>query len=371
MVILMRVPFVDLKAQYDSTKAEIDHAIKEVIEDTAFVGGKFANKFEKAFAHYLGVSNCIGVGNGTDALYLALRSLGVGQGDEVITVANSFVASSEAITMTGAQVIFVDCDPRTYNIDLARLEEAITPKTRAVVPVHLYGRPVDMPRLMEIAERYALFIVEDAAQAHGAMIEDKRLGTWGDAGCFSFYPGKNLGAYGDAGAIVTNDEQLALRIRMLANHGRSEKYDHQFEGVNSRLDGIQAAILSVKLKYLDFWNDKRRTAAVHYNELLEGSGAVTPVEVEGARHVYHLYVVRIPNRDQVHDKLKENGISTGIHYPIALPNLQAYKYLGCRLEDFPIAIQYSKEILSLPIYPELSQEQIEFVCDQLKSALKS
>ena len=367
----MHVAFNDLKAQYDLIKAEIDHAIKEVIEGTAFIGGKFAKNFEKAFAHYLGVSHCIGVGNGTDALYIALRSLGVGQGDEVITVANSFVASSEAITMTGARVIFVDCDPKTYNVDLVQLEENITPQTKAIVPVHLYGRPVDMPRLKEIADKYALFVVEDAAQAHGAMIEDKRLGTWGDAGCFSFYPGKNLGAYGDAGAIVTNDEQLALKIRMLANHGRLDKYEHQFEGINSRLDGIQAGILSVKLEYLDAWNQKRREIAGVYGELLDGNDIITPGEAPLTRHVYHLYVIRVPNRDQIRVELKNRGIATGIHYPEALPNLPAYKYLGHKPEDFPVASKYSKEILSLPIYPEMSLEKVEYVCDQLKSALRA
>ncbi|RLE43897.1 erythromycin biosynthesis sensory transduction protein eryC1 [Candidatus Woesearchaeota archaeon] len=362
----MEVPFVDLKAQYRLIAQEIDRAISDVISKTAFIGGYFTKEFEKAFCHYLGVSHCVGVGNGTDALYIALRSLGVGQGDEVITVANSFVATSEAITMTGAKVIFVDCDPVFYNIDLKKVENAITSKTKAIIPVHLYGMPVDMPTLMEIARKYELIVVEDAAQAHGARIGERKVGTWGHAACFSFYPGKNLGAYGDAGAIVTNDEALAVYARMLANHGRVEKYDHEFEGVNSRMDGIQAAVLSVKLKYLDEWNEKRRLNAKCYTEQLKSTGIIVPKEDDSIYNVYHLYVIRVGNRDEVREHLKRKGISTGIHYPVALPNLTAYKYLGHRPEDFPIATRFSKQILSLPMYPELGEDQLNYVCEELK-----
>jgi len=367
----MKVPFVDLKTQYNTIRGEIDAVIGEVISKTAFIGGHFSREFEGAFSDYLGTTHCVGVGNGTDALYISLRALGVGQGDEVITVANSFVATSEAITMAGAKVVFVDCDPETYNIDLAKIEDVITSRSKAIVPVHLYGRPVDMPALMEIAEKHGLLVVEDAAQAHGAEVEGRRVGTWGNAACFSFYPGKNLGAYGDAGAIVTKDEDLAVKARMIANHGRIKKYDHDFEGVNSRLDGLQAAILSVKLKHLEEWTEKRRDAAAVYTELLRESPVITPIETQDSRHVYHLYVVRVPNRDEVRIKLREQGIAAGVHYPIPLPNLRAYKYLGHKREDFPVATRYSKEILSLPMYPELDEQDLVYVCEQLQKAIIS
>ena len=361
----MEVHFVDLKAQYKHIKAEVNQAIEKVMNETAFISGKYASEFEKKFARYLGVDHCIAVANGTDALYIALRSLGIGQGDEVITVANSFVATSEAITMAGAQPVFVDCDPETYNIDLDRLQEAITTRTKAIIPVHLYGRPVNMVRLMEFAESKGLLVVEDAAQAHGAMIGSKYVGTWGNAACFSFYPGKNLGAYGDAGAVVTNDEELAQKIRMTGNHGRCSKYDHEFEGVNSRMDGLQAAILSVKLNHLEEWTQMRRNVASFYSRLLEATGVVLPQQNNGLRHVYHLFVVRMGNRNEVRDKLAQKGIATGVHYPIALPNLSAYSYLGHKSEDFPVATAYANEILSLPLYPEISEEQVAYVCEEL------
>jgi dTDP-4-amino-4,6-dideoxygalactose transaminase len=361
----MKVPFADLKVQYEAIKQEVDQAIQEVIQTTAFISGKYANEFENAFAGYLGVDHCIGVGNGTDALYIALRSLDIGRGDEVITAANSFVATSEAITMTGAQPVFVDCDPETYNIDQVKLPEAITSRTKAIIPVHLYGRPVDMKRLIKFAENKGLRVVEDAAQAHGAKVGDRYVGSWGHAACFSFYPGKNLGAYGDAGAVVTNDKNLARKIRMTANHGRCSKYDHEFEGVNSRIDGMQAAVLSVKLRHLEEWTEKRRNVASLYSRLLEGTGVVLPSPYNGVRHVYHLFVVRMGNRDEVRDKLAEKGITTGIHYPIALPNLSAYSYLGNKPEEFAVASAYANEILSLPMYPEISEEQVAYVCEEL------
>jgi dTDP-4-amino-4,6-dideoxygalactose transaminase len=363
--VTMDVRFVDLKAQYETIKTEVDQAIEKVVNEAAFISGKYASEFENAFARYLGVDHCIGVGNGTDALYIALRSLGIRQGDEVITAANSFVATSEAITMAGAQPVFVDCDPETFNIDLTKLPNAITPKTKAIIPVHLYGRPVDMVKLMEFADGNGLMVVEDAAQAHGAMVGDKYVGTWGHVASFSFYPGKNLGAYGDAGAVVTSDEKLAQTLRMTANHGRCSKYDHEFEGVNSRMDGIQAAILSVKLKHLKKWTKKRRNIAYLYSRLLEGTGVVLPTQSNGLRHVYHIFVVRVGNRNEVRDILSEKGIATGIHYPIALPNLSAYSYLGHKPEDFPVASIYANEILSLPIYPEMSEEQVAYVCEEL------
>jgi len=367
--ILMAIPLVDLKKQYEEIQDEIDIAVHDVIIDTAFIGGKYVKEFEGAFGELCRAKYCVGVGNGTDAIYIALRALGVGPGDEVITVANSFIATSEAISLTGARVVFVDCDPATYTIDVDQVARAITPRTKAIVPVHLYGHPADMEKIREIAGAHNLFVVEDCAQAHGAEINGQRVGTFGDIGCFSFYPGKNLGAYGDGGAIITQREDLATKCRMIANHGRIDKYDHEFEGVNSRLDGLQAAILSVKLKYLEEWTEKRRAVAKQYGELLRYLPLELPVESDGCRHVYHLYVVRVKDRKAVQERLKEAGVATGIHYPIALPMLKAYQYLGHKPEDFPVAAKYSQEILSLPMYPELTTEQIQWVCDNLARAL--
>jgi len=378
----MNIPFVDLKAQYESIKSEIDNAIAEVIGKTAFVGGPFVKAFEEAFAKFCHVKHCVGVGNGTDALFIALKALGIGQGDEVITVANSFIATSEAITMTGAKVAFVDIDPKTYNMDPNKLEDylknrlkpgasSLAPQPKAVIPVHLFGQPADMDPILEIARKYNLKVVEDAAQAHGATFKGRQIGSIGDMACFSFYPGKNLGAYGDGGAIVTNDDELALRARMFANHGRVEKYNHEVEGFNSRLDGLQAAILSVKLRHLPEWSDRRRQNAYLYNEYLKDTQLVTPVEIDDVKAVYHLYVVRVKDggRPKLQEYLKSQGISTGIHYPIALPNLKAYSYLNHSESDFPEATKASKEILSLPMFPELTQDQIKFTCEKIKTFL--
>jgi dTDP-4-amino-4,6-dideoxygalactose transaminase len=367
----MKVPLVDLRAQYRSIKNEIDQAIANVVNDAAFVGGKYVTQFEGEFATFCMAKHCVGVGNGTDALFIALRSLGVGKEDEVITVANSFIATSEAITMAGAKVVFVDCDPQTYNMNTNQILSAITPRTKAIIPVHLYGQPADLTALQTIAREHDLFLIEDAAQAHGAEFEGKRVGSFGDIACFSFYPGKNLGAYGDGGAIITNNEELAMKCRMIGNHGRVKKYDHEFEGVNSRLDGLQAAILSVKLRHLEEWTRKRREIAKIYHELLMNSEVITPVEAPRVKHIYHLYVVRTPQREAVQAALKTKEIETGIHYPIPLPHLQAYRHLGHTSEDFPVTTRYSKEILSLPMYPELSKAQIEYVCDQLRNAIKA
>jgi len=376
----MNIPFVDLKAQYKSIKEEIDKAIADVIENTAFIGGPFVKAFEGAFAKFCNVKHCIGVGNGTDALFIALKALGIGPGDEVITVANSFIATSEAITMTGARVAFIDIDPKTYNMDPNKLDDylkkrftsnvsRLTPQPKAIIPVHLFGQPADMDPILEIARKYNLKVIEDAAQAHGATYKGKRIGSIGDMACFSFYPGKNLGAYGDAGAIVTNDDNLALKARMLANHGRVEKYNHEVEGFNSRLDGLQAAILSVKLRHLPEWSDRRRENAYLYNDYLKNTEVVTPVEIDDVKAVYHLYVVRVKDgvRPKLQEYLKSNGISTGIHYPIALPNLKAYSYLNHSEHDFPEATKASKEILSLPMFPELTQDQIRYICETIKT----
>ncbi|MCX5805022.1 MAG: DegT/DnrJ/EryC1/StrS family aminotransferase [Proteobacteria bacterium] len=367
----MKVPFVDLWAQYQSIKSEIDNAIEGVIKSSAFIGGQYVQQFESGFAVYCGAKYCVGVGNGTDAIYIVLRALGISPGDEVVTVANSFIATSEAITMTGARVVFVDCDPETYNIDAAKIEGAITKRTKAILPVHLYGHPAEMGMINEIAHKHGLYVIEDAAQAHGAKVGRVKSGRLGHAACFSFYPGKNLGAYGDGGAIVTNDEELATKCRMIANHGRIKKYDHDFEGVNSRLDGIQAAILSVKLKYIEDWTEKRRNKAEIYKQKLKDTEIILPVELSGFRHVYHLFVIRTKNRDAVRVYMDEKGIETGIHYPIALPNLGAYRYLDYNPQDFPVATLCSQEILSLPIYPELTETQIEYICEHLTAAIRS
>ena len=365
----MSIPFVDLKAQYQSLKSEIDKAIQNVISDCEFIGGKYVKKFESEFANYCKVKYCIGVGNGTDALFISLKALGIGKEDEVITAANSFIATSEAISATGAKVVFVDCYPDYYTIDVTKIEEKITERTKVIIPVHLYGQPADMDKIIEIANRYNLFVIEDAAQAHGAKYNNQKVGTFGDIGCFSFYPGKNLGAYGDGGAIVTNNEALAKRCRMLSNHGRIEKYNHEFEGYNSRLDGIQAAILSVKLKYLDKWIESRRQIAYLYNKFLEDTNVITPQEAPETRCVYHLYVLRANKRDELQEFLKKRGISTGIHYPIGLPYLKAYNYLNHTPENFPITYKYQNTVLSLPMYPELSTHHIDYIIKTIKKAL--
>jgi len=367
MEVFMNIPLVDLKAQYISIKAEIDVAIQNVINDTSFIKGKYVAEFEENFSNSIGAKHCIGVGNGTEAIYIALRTLGIGHNDEIVTAANTFIATSEAITQTGAKVVFVDNDPKNYNLDIDQIEDKITTKTKVIIPVHLYGHSADMDRILEIASKHNLFVIEDCAQAHLAEYKGKKVGGFGDLACFSFFPGKNLGAYGDAGAAVTNDDSLAKKFRMFANHGRISKYDHEFEGTNSRMDGIQGAILNVKLKYLPQWTEKRRQVAALYNKLLkELDGVVTPQEEPYAKHVYHLYVVRVKEREKIQNFLKENGVSTGIHYPIALPNLLAYKYLGHKKEDFPVASQYQDEILSLPIFPELEEEKVRFICDLFK-----
>jgi dTDP-4-amino-4,6-dideoxygalactose transaminase len=365
------IPLVDLKAQYDSIKSDIDAAVAAVIDQTAFIGGPFVKSFEQDFAAYCGVKHCVGVANGTDGLFIALKALGIGAGDEVITVANSFVATSEAIKMAGAQVVFVDMDPATYLIDVNRIEAKITPRTKAIIPVHLYGQPADMQAIRAIATKHSLAVIGDAAQAHGAMDRGIPIARLADITSYSFYPGKNLGAYGDGGALVTDNEELAAKARMFANHGRTKKYDHDFEGVNSRLDGLQAAVLSVKLRHIERWTESRRRIAYRYNQLLQGTGLAVPQERAEVRAVYHLYVVRVPaaKRARLQDQLAEKGVNTGIHYPIALPYLNAYKSLGHTERDFPESFKASNEILSLPIYPELSDEQVAYIAAQVKAAL--
>ena len=364
----MNIQLVDLQSQYEKIKNEIDSVVSDVISKSAFIGGPYLKSFETAFAEYCNVKHCIGVGNGTDAIFIALRTLGIGKGDDVITAANSFIATSEAITMTGAKVVFVDINPQTYNIDFNKIEEKITPRTKAIIPVHLYGQPADMDPILSLAKKYNLKVIEDAAQAHGATYKGKKIGSLGDMACFSFYPGKNLGAYGDGGAIITNDDALAIKARMFANHGRVDKYDHEIEGVNSRLDGLQAAILSVKLKHLDEWSKRRRGNGYLYNQYLKDTDLITPFEIDNVQAVYHLYVVRVKKelRSKLQEHLKSKGISTGIHYPIALPNLKAYSYLNHSSNDFPEATKAAQEILSLPMYPELEKEQIQIISNEIQ-----
>ena len=365
----MKVPFVDLKAQYLSLKSELDAAILQVVSETAFVSGRYAAAFETAFAEYIGADHCIAVANGTDAIEIALQAIGIGRGDEVIVPANTFFATAEAVSNVGATPVFVDCELNFYNIDTAKIEEKITPKTKAMIPVHLYGLPAEMDAVMEIARRHGLKVLEDCAQAHGAKYKGRTVGTFGNAASFSFYPGKNLGAYGDGGAILTNSTQTADRCRLIANHGQPAKYRHTLNGRNSRLDGIQGAVLSVKLPHLDRWLDARRQNAARYNELLADTGIPVPIAPDGFVHTYHLYVIRVKNRDAVAGKLNESGVDTGLHYPTALPFLEIYSDIGYQLSDFPVAHSQMSELLSLPMYAELTDEMIVHVAETLKNAV--
>lgn len=363
----MKIPFVDLKAQYESIKPEMDRAISGVIENTAFIGGDVVKSFEKAFARLYGVKHCISTANGTDSLYIIMKMMGIKEGDEVITVANSWISSSETISQTGAKPVFVDIDPDYYSMDETKLEEKITSGTKAILPVHLQGQMCQMNRIMAIAGKYGIPVIEDCAQSHFSEFEGKRAGLFGAAGSFSFYPGKNLGAYGDAGCIITNDDELADKCRMFANHGALKKHEHLIEGINSRLDGLQAAILRVKLDYILKWTGKRIENAELYNRHLSGiREIVIPAVRPSTRHTFHLYVIRARNRDELAQFLHENGVSTSIHYPTILPNLPAYDYLGHTPEDFPVASAYEKEILSLPMYPEMTEGQIQYIASKIR-----
>lgn len=362
------IPLVGLFDQYQTIKSEIDAAIQNVITSSAFVGGDEVRRFETEFAAYCEARACVGVGNGTDALYLTLRALGIGPGDEVITVAHTFIATSEAISMTGAKAVFIDVTEDTMLMDPALIDAAITPKTKAIVPVHLYGQSCDMDAIMEIARKHDLKVVEDAAQAHGGRWRGQRVGSIGDAATFSFYPGKNLGAFGDAGAVVSQDEGLIERIRMLANHGRLEKYTHKMEGVNSRLDGMQAAILRVKLRHLDEWNAKRRAHADFYLESLSASEFRPPAVHPNAEPVWHLFVVRLADREALQKKLKDEGIATGIHYPVPLHIQPAYQERQIPLGSLPVTERVASQVVSLPMYPELSQAQLESIVNAMTMA---
>jgi len=363
----MKLQFVDLHAQYLTIKDQIDAAIASVIRDSAYIRGPFVDRFEKDYAALFGTAHCISCANGTDSLYIAIKSLGLAPGDEVITTAHSWISSSETITQAGGRVRFVDTDPLTYTIDSAKIERCITPRTKGIIPVHLYGQPADMDPIMDVASRYGLWVLEDCAQAHLARYKGRLTGTIGNAGSFSFYPGKNLGAYGDAGAIITNDSALARRMTCFARHGGTRKGEHEMEGINSRLDGLQAAILTVKLPQLPQWTAARQRIAARYNELLEGIGdLITPTVADGREHVYHLYVIRTRRRDQLMNFLKDRGVPTVLNYPVALPFLQAYSYLGHSPAQFPVAYAHQSEILSLPLYPEMTEEMLRYVAEQIR-----
>jgi dTDP-4-amino-4,6-dideoxygalactose transaminase len=362
----MEVKFVELKSQYQKIKTEILQAIDEVLEATAFSGGPYVERFEKNFAEVHGQKHAIGVNSGTAALHVALWSFGVGPGDEVIIPTNTFFATAEAVSMVGAKPVFVDCDPIDYNINTQLVEGKITSKTKAIIAVHLYGQMAKMEPLRKIADKNKLILIEDSAQAHFAKYNGQGVGTLGDAACFSFYPSKNLGAYGEAGAVITNNDQAAQKMRAFRSHGSFKQYHHDFVGHNFRMEGFQGAILNVKLKYLNDWTEKRRSLAENYRQFLSGVAQVkTPIEVSGHKHVYHLYIVRVERREELQKFLAERKIHTGIHYPIPCHLQKAYENLGYKEGDFPVAEKYSKEILSLPMYPELTTEQIQFVSQSI------
>jgi dTDP-4-amino-4,6-dideoxygalactose transaminase len=366
----MKIPFVDLHAQYLSIKPEIDAAIAEVIAESAFVRGRHVEAFEKTWAKTIGVKHCVSCGNGTDALYISIRALGVKPGDEVITTAHSWISTSETITQAGGRVVFCDTDDETFTIDPAQVEAKITPRTVGIIPVHLYGQPADMDAIMAIARKHQLWVIEDSAQAHLAKYKGRMVGTFGNIATFSFYPGKNLGAYGDAGCLVTNDDRLAEWATAFARHGG--KNEHVMEGICSRMDGLQAAILNAKLPHLPGWTQARQRVATKYNDLLSRIGEiVTPQVAERREHVYHLYVIRAENRDSLRKVLTERGISTVLNYPKALPFYGAYSYLKHPPEDFPISYANQSRILSLPIYPEISDEMIEDVAESIMRFAKA
>ena len=367
----IRIPFLDLNAQYQSIKEDIDAAIAAVIAESAFIKGRFVQQFEEQFAQLYGVKHVIGCGNGTDSLYIIMKMLGIGEGDEVITAANSWISSSETISQAGAWPVFADVHPDYYSMDEAALEKKITNKTKAIIAVHLQGQMCEIGKIADICRKNNIHLIEDCAQSHFAELNGIRAGLRGIAGSFSFYPGKNLGAYGDAGCIITQDDLLAEKCRMYANHGSIKKHDHKLEGINSRLDGLQAAILSAKLPYILDWTEKRIAVASWYQKHLnEIPGIVLPKLRPNSKHAYHLYVIRAKNRDGLRKYLEENLIDTQIHYPVALPFLPAYKYLAHVPEDFPVAMSLQGEILSLPIFPEMKEEMVQHIASHINAFYK-
>ncbi len=361
----MNVPFVDLQSLHSPLEHELAAVFSRVLQSSAFVLGPEVKEFERQFAAYVGTSHCVAVSNGTAALQLALVALGIGPGDEVVTVPHTFIATAEAITAVGARPVFVDIDPVSYTMDPALLEAAITSHTRAIVPVHLYGQTADMDALLAVANRHGIPVVEDACQAHGAQYNGRGAGSLGAAGCFSFYPGKNLGACGEGGAVTTDDPELAHRIAMWRDHGSSKKYVHEFPGLNMRMDGVQGGVLAVKLKHLDRWNDQRREAAAHYAVALRGADITLPAEMPYGRHVYHLYVIQSGDRDGLRQRLQDAGIESGLHYPIPLHLQEAYASLGYARGDFPVTERVAGRILSLPMYPGISTEAVARVAAEL------
>lgn len=363
----MKIPFVDLKAQYKSIQQEIDQAIANVINETAFIGGKYVKEFEDKFAQLYGVKHVISCANGTDSLYILMKMIGIGVGDEVITVANSWISSSETISQAGARPVFVDVDPVFHSMDETKLTAAITSNTKAIIVVHLHGQMVEISSIKAICESNNIALIEDCAQSHFSEFKGIRAGLMGIAGSFSFYPGKNLGAYGDAGCIITNDDQLAEKCKMYARHGALKKHEHRIEGINSRLDGLQAAILTAKLPHILEWTQKRIINADLYNRYLKDiEEIILPAVRPETKHTFHLYVIRAKRRDELAQYLNTNGVETSIHYPTALPNLPAYKYLGYKPGDFPIATKLQSEILSLPLFPELAENDIQYIAKSIK-----
>jgi dTDP-4-amino-4,6-dideoxygalactose transaminase len=365
----IKVPYLDLKAQYQSIKPEIDAAIARVLDSYQFVLGPEVAAFEQEFAAYCGAAECIALNSGTSALHLALLAAGVGPGDEVITVPFTFVASVAAVTYTGARPVLVDIDSRSFNMDPAAIEAAITPRTKAILPVHLYGQPADMTPIMEVAKRHRLVVIEDAAQAHGAKYKGQPVGSIGDIACFSFYPGKNLGAYGEGGAVTTSNAGCANTIRMLRDWGQDRKYHHLLRGFNYRMEGFQGAILRVKLRHLDRWTEARRAVVRQYDELLSDSGVETPAEMPWARHVYHVYTLRADDRDGLQAALQAEGIQTGIHYPVPAHLQPAYADLGYGRGSFPRSEEAAEQVLSLPLYPELSSQAVIEVAGAVRKAV--
>ena len=363
----MKVPFLDLKVQYESIREEIAPALQAVLDRTAFAGGPFVEQFEREFAAFCQTPDAVGVDSGTTALWVALLGLGVGPGDEVITAPNSFIATAEAISFTGATPVFVDTREACYTLDPEKIEAAITPKTKAIIPVHLYGQCADMDPILEIAKKHKLYVIEDAAQAQGSLYKGRPAGSMGDAGCFSFYPGKNLGAYGEAGAVTTSNEALAATMRRFRDHGQAKKYYHSMIGWNARMDGFQGAVLSVKLKHLPKWNDARRRHAAHYIESLSGvPGLTLPREMDYAKHIWHIFPVRTARREEFMAAVSDAGVACGIHYPVPIHLQEAYAGLGLSEGAFPVAEKCAAEQVSLPMFPDLSDEQVGYVCEQVR-----
>jgi dTDP-4-amino-4,6-dideoxygalactose transaminase len=364
----MNVPFVDLRTQYSSIKQEILKEINEVLDNTAYICGKKTKLFEKDFSQLLGIKFSAGLSSGTDALHVALHALGITHGDEVIVPVNTFIATSEGVSLCGAKPVFVDNDERTYNIDVNKIEKALNLKTKAIIPVHLYGQPAEMDAILEIANKHGLYVVEDCSQAHLAEYRGEIVGGIGDIGTFSFYPGKNLGAYGEAGAVTTNNEALYNTMLKYRQHGSTEKYVHDIEGHNYRMEEIQAGVLNVKMKYISKWTENRRSIASIYTETFRKMGikeVVTPYHPDYSEPVYHLYIVRVTNRVKLVEFLTEKGIQTGLHYPIPLHLQNAYSHFGYKKGDFPVAERYADEILSIPMYPEMTEEMVQYVCTSI------